>query len=136
MSPLTHKLARYTLGSLLLLVALNAFGGGYYGMAGAKDVPIEWLEGSPFKNYFIPGLILFIAVGFSCLIVSVAVFKKHRVALKAAFVCCAIIFGWLGVQVAIIGYVSWMQPVTAIVAGLILFITFLLFKSSSERGNL
>ena len=40
------------LGNLLLFLALNAFGGGYYGMAGAKDVPVEWLEGSPFNNFF------------------------------------------------------------------------------------
>ena len=46
-----EKPVRYTLGLLLLLVAINAFGGGYYGMAGAKDVPVEWLEGSPFHNY-------------------------------------------------------------------------------------
>src|SRR4051812_27480018 len=50
--------SRWILGSLLLLVALNAFGGGYYGMAGAPNVPTEWLEGSPFTSYFLPSLIL------------------------------------------------------------------------------
>ena len=48
-----EKIIRYSLGILLLIVAVNAFGGGYYGMAGAKDVPIEWLKGSPFRNYFV-----------------------------------------------------------------------------------
>jgi len=50
---------RYSLGALLIILAVNAFGGGYYGMAGAEGVPIEWLNGSPFPNYFIPGLFLF-----------------------------------------------------------------------------
>jgi hypothetical protein len=54
---------RYVLGSLLAFGALNAFAGGYYGMSGAEDVPKEWLEGSPFDNYFIPGFVLFIVVG-------------------------------------------------------------------------
>ena len=54
---------RYTLGVLLAFGALNAFGGGYYGMQGAEGVPLEWLEGSPFKDYFLPGLILFAVVG-------------------------------------------------------------------------
>lgn len=60
---INNKLVRYTLGVLLLLIAINAFGGGYYGMAGAKNVPVEWLKGSFFRNYFIPGLILFVFIG-------------------------------------------------------------------------
>ena len=66
------------LGILLLFLALNAFGGGYYGMAGAKDVPVEWLEGSPFNNYFLPALILFVIVGGSSLTASLLVFRKHK----------------------------------------------------------
>ena len=56
MSTTSEKLINYSLGILLAFLALNAFGGGYYGMSGAKDVPLEWLEGGPFKNYFIPSL--------------------------------------------------------------------------------
>jgi hypothetical protein len=120
---LPEKFVRYLLGSLLLLVAINAFGGGYYGMAGANNVPVEWLKGSPFPNYFIPGLILFVAVGGSALFAAIAVFRRHRIARKAAFVCGTIILLWLAVQVAIIGYVSWMQPATAAAAVIILFLT-------------
>lgn len=46
------KIIRYLLGAILIIVAINAFGGGYYGMAGAENVPVEWLQDSPFKNYF------------------------------------------------------------------------------------
>ena len=123
-----EKPVRHTLGLLLLLVAINAFGGGYYGMAGAKDVPVEWLEGSPFHNYFIPSLILFVCVGGSALFAAVAVFRRRRIARKAAFTCGAIMIGWISVQVAIIGYVSWLQPTTVIIALLILICTWLLGK--------
>jgi hypothetical protein len=47
---------RYSLGSLLAFGALNAIGGGYYGLSGAAGVPKAWLEGSPFSDYFIPSL--------------------------------------------------------------------------------
>jgi len=60
---LTGNIIHYSLAYLLLFVALNAFGGGYYGFSGAKNVPAKWLKNSPFLNYFIPGLILFICVG-------------------------------------------------------------------------
>lgn len=124
----SEKVIRYSLGFLLALLALNAFGGGYYGMAGADNVPVEWLKGSPFHNYFIPGLILFICVGGSALIAAFALFRRHRMAHKAAFTCGIITLLWLTVQVAIIGYVSWMQPTTAVATIIILFLTWQLPK--------
>lgn len=124
----SENLIRYTLGFLLVLLALNAFGGGYYGMAGAENVPVEWLKGSPFRNYFIPSLILFICVGGSALIAAIAVFRGHRIARKVAFICGILTLLWLTVQVAIIGYVSWMQPTTAVAALIILFLTWKLRK--------
>jgi hypothetical protein len=125
---LTENITQYTLGTLLLLVALNAFGGGYYGLSGAETVPTEWLKGSPFRNYFIPSLFLFVVVGGSALFAAIAVFRRHRMAHKAAFICGIIILLWVTVQVVIIGYVSWMQPTTAIAALVILFLTWRLSK--------
>ncbi|MCZ2357348.1 MAG: hypothetical protein LC115_11805 [Bacteroidia bacterium] len=119
---------RYPLGILLLLVAVNAFYGGYYGLSGAKTVPTEWLKGSPFRNYFIPSLFLFIAVGGSTFTAAILVFKRNHKARKAAFISGIIILVWLAVQVAIIGYVSWMQPATAIAAIIIHFLTWQLPK--------
>ena len=125
---------RYVLGILLTFVALNAFFGGYYGMAGAKGVPTEWLAGSPFHDYFIPSLILFVVVGGSFLIATIAVFARLRIARLAAFSAGVIVFGWLAIQIAIIGYVSWMQPATAIAGLFVLTLAWLLPKPDKE-GN-
>ena len=128
-----EKLIRYPLGVLLMLVAINAFAGGYYGIAGAKNVPTEWLRNSPFNNYFIPSLILFIGVGGSALFAAVAVFWRHRIGRIAAFICGVIIVLWLTVQIAIISYVSWMQPATAVAAIIILFLTWQLPKYKAQK---
>lgn len=93
---------------------MNAFGGGYYALSGAKDVPLEWLSESPFDSYFIPGLFLFFVIGPSCLAASVLLFVKSRFSKKAAIVCGVLLLLWIIIQVAIIGYVSWMQPAIAI----------------------
>jgi MFS family permease len=122
----SEKFIRFAPGILLLLVAINAFAGGYYGMAGAKNIPMEWLKNSPFHNYFIPSLILFIVIGGSSLFAAVTVFRRDRFGRKASLLCGVIILIWLGVQIAIIGYVSWMQPATAIAAVLIIFLSFLI----------
>jgi hypothetical protein len=105
--------SRWILGSLLLVIALNAFAGGYYGLAGAEGVPKEWLEGSPFTSYFIPSLILAVVVGGAFLTAAIAVFARLPARRDAVLVAVAVAFGWLTVQIAIIGYVSWMQPATA-----------------------
>jgi hypothetical protein len=106
--------SRWILGTLLVVIALNAFAGGYYGMAGAKGVPTEWLEGSPFESYFIPSLILAVVVGGAFLTAAIAVFMRAPWRRGVVVVAVAIAVGWLTVQIAIIGYVSWMQPATAI----------------------
>jgi len=112
---------RVALGMLLGFGAINAFGGAYYGLTGAKGVPREWLEGSPFSDYAIPSLVLGAVVGGSLLLAAVAVFGRWRKARLLATGAGAILLGWIAVQVAIIGYVSWMQPVTAACGVAILF---------------
>jgi len=124
----TKKLIRYFLGSLLIVLAVNAFGGGYYGMAGAKGVPVEWLKGSPFSDYFVPGLFLFIVIGGSALFAGIAIFRRLKIARTAALICGIITLLWIVMQVSIISYVSWMQPATLIAAILILTLTGLLPK--------
>ena len=119
--PRRRSVNRYVLGGLLAFGALNAFGGGYYGMAGAESVPTEWLEGSPFDDYFVPGFILFGAVGGSLLAAAIAVFANLPMARVAAVGAAAILFGWLVIETLMIGYVSWMQPATAAGGLVILF---------------
>ena len=128
MSLLTQKTLRISTGILLLIVALNAFGGGYYGLSGAPGVPVEWLKGSPFTSYFIPSLFLFIVVGGISLFAAVAVFKNYSFAGVSALSSSIIILAWISIQLLIIGYVSWMQPATALAGIIILCCTVVLLK--------
>lgn len=114
----TSRVLRNGLGALLGFAAFNAFAGGFYGMAGAEGVPVEWLAGSPFSDYFFPSLILATVVGGAFLFAAIAVFRGAESARLATFGAVAIVTGWLAVQLAVIGYVSWMQPVTAAAAAL------------------
>lgn len=82
-------------------------------MAGAKDVPLEWLEGSAFPDYFIPSLILFLVVGGFSLVALILVFKAHPNARRIAIMDGIVILIWIVFQIKIIGYVSWMQPFIA-----------------------
>jgi hypothetical protein len=108
---------RVILGLLLAFIALNAFGGGWYGLAGAKSVPTTWLAGSPFTNYVVPSLVLIVVVGGTALTASLLVFRQSRHARQGALCAGLVMIGWIAVQVAIIGSTSWLQPAVAL-AGL------------------
>jgi hypothetical protein len=128
---------RYCLGALLAFGALNAFAGGYHGLAGAPGVPLEWLEGSVFDDYFIPSLILFVVVGGVLLMAAVTVFAGSRLAALAGGVAGYVVLFWICVQLAIIGYVSWMQPATFIAGILVLALAATLGRpnSAGERHD-
>jgi hypothetical protein len=128
---ISMKAVRITNGIILAFVALNAFGGGYYGMSGAPNVPLEWLEGSPFTSYFLPGLFLFTVIGGVCTVGAIAVFGKSRYERRISFVCGLLLTGWIIAQVAIIGYVSWMQPAIFISGVVILIAGWLLPKPTA-----
>ncbi len=101
------------LAAVLGLVALNAFGGGYYGMVGAKGVPIEWLAGTPFRTYFVPSLILFVFVGGSSLLGALAMLGRSPLQLALASAAGVTMLGWIVIQVSVIGFVSFLQPLIA-----------------------
>lgn len=126
---------RISLGILLLIVCLNAIGGGWYGLAGAESVPQEWLEGSPFHTYLIPSLILLFVVGGSTLFSSIAVFRNARIAPQASLLTGLILLGWIVTQLLIIGYVSWMQPAIFGAAIIILLLGGLLFRFSKTSAQ-
>jgi hypothetical protein len=116
---------RWALGGVLAFCALNAFVGGLFGMAGAVGVPLDWLRGTPFRDYSVPSVILFLVVGGSLLLAAIAVMARLR-ARAFAFGAGVILLAWIAVQVTLIGYVSWMQPVTALTGAWILILTTLL----------
>lgn len=107
---------RNFLGGLETLIAVSALAGGVYGLSGAKDVPVSWLSGSPFRDYTLPSLILFAVVGGSFLGGAYAIFARSRYARKASAAAGLVLLLWITAQVAIIGFVSWLQPAMAAMA--------------------
>jgi hypothetical protein len=87
-------------------------------------MPLDVLKGSPFKDFLIPGIILFIFVG----IIPVAVawgllkkgiwtglealnpFKKYFWAWTASWVSGIIILIWVTTETVLLGYISPLQP--------------------------
>lgn len=103
-------------------------------MSGADELPTEWLQGTPFHTYVLPGLILFAVVGGRLLLAAAAVFQRSAPGRAAAIAAGVVLLGWIAVETALIGYVSWLQPVTA-VAGLAVVCLALLLEDADRTAT-
>jgi hypothetical protein len=102
-------MSRWALGLLELATGLSAIGGAIYGLSGAKNWPLAWLQGSPFHSYLIPSLVLLVAVAGSAIVSLAALVFGYRRASDCAIGAGAILVGWIAVEVIIIPS-SWLQP--------------------------
>jgi hypothetical protein len=102
--------ARWLLIAIELIVGLGAVAGGVGLIAGGIKMPIEWLAGTPFRSYLMPGLLLFFAVGGGNLAAAYTILAHCHSARRAAQFAGGILTIWMITQIAMIGYVSWMQP--------------------------
>ncbi len=105
---------RLALAAIEGVVAANALGGMAYALGGAPAVPAEWLDGTPFDSYLLPGLYLGVAVGGGCLAAAYATVRHPSRARVAALGSSAVMASWIGAQVAMIGYRSPLQPLVAV----------------------
>jgi hypothetical protein len=109
----SNRVTRIMLVVLEILMGLAAVGGGLdlvLTNGQLMRMPAELLEGSPFGNYFVPGLVL-LAVGIANLASAAAVLRGHRLGALASVVAGFMWIGWFVVQVAVVGLMNWQQPV-------------------------
>jgi len=94
-------------GNLLALFLLNGFGaiaGGIALMGNAMPFPDVWLQDTPFDSFFLPGLILLLAVGGSHLVAAYAIFRRHPLVKRAAMFAGIVLSGWMIGELALIGF--------------------------------
>ena len=82
-------------------VGLTALGGGLAMAAGIDRFPPEWLRGSPFADYALPGLILMLVGAVAAVAAATAWRRVHRAA-EASALAGAILVGWILGEIAIL----------------------------------
>lgn len=95
-----YKGLRIIIGIITGFIALTAIGGGIALLTGAEGdrFPLEWLRGTPFKDYTIPALVLTVVVGGSSLIACVMILKDLKLGIVSALVAGAFIIGFILVE--------------------------------------
>jgi hypothetical protein len=102
-----HKFTRITLVVFEAIVALSAIAGGVSLATGTITFPLAWLQGTPFSDYTIPGLVLAIVVGGSALLAAATVFIRREWAVLVSVAAGLLMVGYEVVRVAMIDHLDW-----------------------------
>ena len=126
------KLMAYFLGVIQAFIGITAIAGGSRLVSnphGLPDFPIEWLINSPFSNYFFPGLVLLIVIGFGFVVSSTLNFLRKRYAggMAALLGICLILY--MIIEVWFVGLHNFLQPLYFILGVLVLILGLKMFKS-------
>jgi hypothetical protein len=115
-----HKIVHIVIFVLEAFIALTAIVSGVAILTGGLQMPLELLRSTPFSDYTIPGLLLAIVVGGSSLVAATTVFIHREFVVLLSVAAGLIMAGWITVQVAMLGLVSWLQ-VLYFVLGVLIF---------------
>jgi hypothetical protein len=99
-----HKGIRFALVVIEAFIGLGAIGGGIALLIGAfaQWLPVAWLQGTPFNDYTIPGLILTMVVGGGMMLAAATLFSQREWAVLLQASMGLILIGWEIVEVVII----------------------------------
>jgi len=98
----------YLLVAALLFQGLSGVAGGI-GLildpsGRSLQLPLNWLEGSPFSDYLIPGWILLLVLGIFPLIVFYGLWRRQYWGWLGALLVGLALIIWIAVEILIIGY--------------------------------
>lgn len=117
-----YRILSLSLGSFQALIGLSAVAGGIglvMDPTGASlGMSSDWLRGSPFPSFLIPGLFLLGVNGVGTLVGAVLSFRGHRYAGEVAALLGLVMMGWITIQVIVItsaAGLSWLQPFYVVV---------------------
>lgn len=110
------RVARIALVTIDVLVAVLGIGGGIATSTGIDPFPQEWIAGTPFSTYVIPGIILTIVVGGTAALASVGMLRRLRWGPLASSFAGASMIGFLLGEIMILN-----QPVEPTVTEMVFF---------------
>lgn len=101
--------ARIALFAADAFVGLTAVGGGIALATGLEGnrFPPEYLEGTPFSGYVVPGLILAGVVGGSATVAAITTLRNKEIGGLTSVLAGAIMMGWIAGEVMILNQPSW-----------------------------
>jgi hypothetical protein len=104
-SPLAPR-ARLVVAGVAGVVGVGALYGGVRLLVNAEALGVResWLEGTPFSDYRVPGVVLLTVIGGGMLVTALAALRRGRYAGVASFAMGGALVVWGAVETITIGY--------------------------------
>jgi len=96
------------LGALGFL-GVSGIAGGIGILGGFIDLPLDWLGGSPFPDYLVPGLALFAFLGVLPLLVAFGLYARKLWAWPGVLAVGIGVLVWFAVQASVVGWGDFLQ---------------------------
>ena len=101
-------MAFHALRATVLLQGISGLAGGCALLADPTGdligLPLAWLEGTPFSDYFVPGIILFSVLGLGPLVVAWGLWKGRSWAWYGSLLVGTSLAIWILTEIVMIGY--------------------------------
>lgn len=121
---------RWTLVALHIFLGIGAIAAGQALVRDptgrALGMSLEYLAGSPFPDFRVPGIFLAVVIGTANLVSAAALWRRHRLSPLLSLSTGLLLVVWVVIQTAIIGYRHWTQfiwwvmfPLVAILAAVL-----------------
>ncbi|MGB4843039.1 MAG: hypothetical protein WBP16_01100 [Ferruginibacter sp.] len=125
------------LASILLL--FNGIGAVYGGWnliihpdGSSIQLPMHWLKHTPFKNYFIPGIVLFTVNGLFSFFVFILLLLNNRYKGRLVMIEGILLTGWILVQVLLLQTIYFLHIILAVVGMGLIAVGILLHKQTGK----
>ncbi|MBP6532219.1 MAG: hypothetical protein KA285_02990 [Bacteroidia bacterium] len=123
---------------LLLFNGIGAiYGGGnliLHPDGSSLGITTEWLQYSPFNNFLIPGIILFIVNGLFSLFVFITVISNSRISSTLILAEGLLLCGWILIQMILLREVNFLH-ITMGIVGMLLITIGLMQKSINSKAK-
>jgi hypothetical protein len=132
-------LLKFIAAALLLFNGVGAlYGGGnliLHPDGSSIQLTLDWLKHTPFSDYFIPGIVLFVANGLFSFIALAAMLLKVKNYAWLVMAEGAILTGWIVIQMLMIQTVYFLHIVMGGVGLALLFVGYVILKYNKEGSK-
>lgn len=114
------KAIRITAIILLVIVSINALVAGYLFIidpSGSKmKIPVSYLQHSPFSNFLVPGIVLFLVNGILSLVAAMATILKLKIYPALIVWQGILLLGWIVAQIILLQHFNFLHLLMGTIA--------------------
>lgn len=126
-------MAHWSLIGVELLIAANAIYGGLGLIGSGMGMPLEWLQGTPFDSWVLPGVALLVVIAAPMTIAAAAEITRATWAYRMSLAAGALQIGWIVAQVLVLRRYFFLQPVLFVLGALVILLAWLAHRGEPAR---